>query len=181
MSIYNYTVTTNTKETIDLSTLKDNVLLIVNVASGCGLTPQYQGLEKLYKNYKDKGLTIIGFPCNQFLQQEPGSDEEIHSFCTSTYDVTFPVSVKVDVNGDNADPIYKYIKKAAPFTGFADKNEEDLFTPILTDNAPSFLKDDEITWNFTKFIVEKNESKITRYQPTIDIDVIEAEIKKLLG
>ncbi len=180
MNLYEYKVQTNTGETIDLNTLKDNVILIVNVASGCGLTPQYEGLEKLYKKYKDSGLTVIGFPCNQFLQQEPGSDEEIHSFCKTTYDVTFPVSVKIEVNGDNADPIYKFIKKAAPFTGFADKKEEELFTPILTQNAPSFLNDDEITWNFTKFIVEKNGGKITRFQPTVGIDVLEEKIKELL-
>ena len=142
---------------IGMQDYKGKVVLIVNTASKCGFTPQYEGLEKLYSTYKDKGLVILGFPCNQFAGQEPGSAEEISKFCTLKYGVTFPMFSKIEVNGKDADPLYKYLKKALPGT--------------ITN---------EIKWNFTKFLLDKTGKPIKRYAPTIKPEDITADIEKLL-
>lgn len=134
------------------------VLLIVNVASKCGFTSQYSGLEALYRAYSDRGFAVLGFPCNQFGSQEPGSDAEIATFCTTSYDVTFPVYSKVDVNGPTADPLYNYLKKAAP----------GLFG--LT----------SIKWNFTKFLVDRSGKVVRRYAPNVKPEDIAADIEALL-
>jgi glutathione peroxidase len=137
---------------------RGKVLLIVNVASKCGFTPQYTGLEALYRKYKDRGFEILGFPCNQFGSQEPGSDAEIGSFCSTTYDVTFPVYSKVEVNGPKADPLYDHLKKA----------------------APGLMGLTSIKWNFTKFIVDRSGKVVRRYAPTTKPEDIERDIKSLL-
>ena len=134
------------------------VLLIVNVASKCGFTPQYAGLEALYRKYKDRGFEVLGFPCNQFGSQEPGNAEEIASFCSLTYDVTFPVFAKIEVNGPAADPLYEWLKKA----------------------APGLMGLSSIKWNFTKFLVDRSGKVVRRYAPTTKPDDIEADIEKLL-
>ncbi|MEO5493320.1 MAG: glutathione peroxidase [Sphingomonas sp.] len=142
----------------DLSEFAGKVLLVVNVASKCGFTPQYEGLEALHRKYADRGFEVLGFPCNQFGAQEPGNAEEIATFCSLTYDVTFPVFAKVDVNGSSADPLYAELKK----------------------QAPGFLGTEGIKWNFTKFLVGKDGKVVERYGPTTKPEDISADIEKLL-
>lgn len=150
-SIYNFKANKLTGEQADLSEFKGKTLLVVNTASACGLTPQYEGLENLYKKYKDKGLVILGFPCNQFGLQEPGTSEEIQTFCQQNYGVSFPMFEKIDVNGENAHPIYKYLKSE------------------LAGESP----DGNIVWNFAKFVVDKNGKPVERFAPTTTPENIE--------
>lgn len=144
------------------TTLADHrgkVLLIVNVASKCGFTPQYKGLEALYRDLQDRGLVVLGFPCNQFGAQEPGDAAEIASFCSLTYDVTFPVFAKIDVNGDDAAPLFRHLKA----------------------EAPGLLGSQAIKWNFTKFLVDRAGNVVERYAPTTAPDAIRADIERVLG
>ncbi|MCD6211852.1 MAG: glutathione peroxidase [Sulfurovum sp.] len=152
---YDYTANNIKGEKISMSTYKDKVVLVVNVASKCGYTPQYEGLEKLYKKYKEQGFVILGFPCNQFRNQEPGTAKEIQNFCKVNFGVTFR---KIDVNGDNADPLYVYLKK----------------------QAPGFLGTEGIKWNFTKFLIDRNGNVITRYGSSTKPADIAKDIEKLL-
>ena len=145
-------------EEIDLSRYKGKVLVIVNTASKCGFTNQYAGLEELYEKYKDKGLEILGFPCNQFGGQEPGSEEEIANFCQKNYGVDFQMFEKVDVNGSDAHPLYKF----------------------LTHEAPGALKTEAIKWNFTKFLVDKNGKVLKRFAPNVAPKDLESDIEKQL-
>ena len=142
----------------DLSVHKGKVLLIVNVASKCGFTPQYEGLEELQKKYADRGFSVLGFPCNQFRAQEPGNAEEIASFCSLTYDVTFPLLGKIDVNGTEAAPIYQHLKK----------------------EAPGVLGSEAIKWNFTKFLVDRSGKVVKRYAPQTKPQDIARDIEALL-
>ena len=144
-SIYDFKVKDIHGKTVDLDVYKGKVLLVVNTASKCGFTPQYKGLEKLYENMHGKGLEILGFPCNQFGAQEPGTADEIESFCELNYGVTFPLFAKIDVNGDNTAPIYKYLKHA----------------------KPGLLGSEAIKWNFTKFLVDKNGNVISRFESKV--------------
>jgi len=143
-SIFDFSVRGNDGAQVPLATYSDRVLLVVNVASKCGFTPQYAGLERLYRAYRDAGLTVLGFPCNQFGHQEPGSDDEIKQFCETSYDITFPVFGKVDVNGDDADPLYAWLKST----------------------KPGLLGTEAIKWNFTKFLVGRDGTVIKRFAPT---------------
>ena len=158
MDIYDFKVINNKGEEVSLSKYKGKVLLIVNTATGCGFTPQYKGLEELYKKYKDQGLEILDFPCNQFGHQAPGSDKEINSFCTLNYDTTFPRFRKIDVNGENASPLYKWLKK-----------------------EKGGLFGNAIKWNFTKFLVDRTGKVVSRYSPTTAPSKIEVKIKELLN
>lgn len=158
MSIYNFDVTTIDGKKISMSKYKDRVLLIVNVASECGFTSQYEGLQKLFAKYKEQGFMVLGFPSNQFRNQEPSSNEKIKLFCHGTYDVGFDMFSKIDVNGKNADPLYEFLK-----------NEHG-----------GFLWMDAIKWNFTKFLVDKNGSVVDRYAPLTSPKSIDAEIERLL-
>jgi glutathione peroxidase len=142
----------------DLSAHKGKVLLVVNVASKCGFTPQYEGLEALHRRYADKGFEVLGFPCNQFGAQEPGNAEEIANFCSLTYDVTFPLLGKIDVNGPNAAPIYRHLKK----------------------EAPGVLGSEGIKWNFTKFLVDRSGKVVKRYAPQTKPEDIARDIEALL-
>ena len=159
MSIYDFEVKRIDGETIKLDTYKNRVMLIVNVASKCGFTPQYEGLEKLHQKYSKDGLSILGFPCNQFLSQEPGSNKEIASFCKLTYGVEFDMFAKIDVNGDNTDPLYVYLKE----------------------KSPGFLGTEAIKWNFTKFLVDKKGKIYQRYSPSTKPEEIEKDIVYLLN
>jgi glutathione peroxidase len=141
-----------------LAQFKDRVLLIVNTASKCGYTPQYKGLEALYKKMHARGLEVLGFPCNQFGSQEPGNAEEIESFCELNYGVTFPLFAKIDVNGANAAPLYKYLKK----------------------EKPGLLGSEAIKWNFTKFLVDRKGNVVERYAPNVEPEAIADDIEKLL-
>ncbi len=158
MSLYDFEVTTIEGQKTTLASYKGKALLIVNVASKCGFTYQYEGLEKLYKTYKDKGLVVLGFPCNQFSEQEPGNEEEIKNFCSLTYDVTFPMFSKIDVNGEKAHPLYLCLKK----------------------QQSGFLGSEAIKWNFTKFLVDKEGNIVDRFAPATKPESLEETIKGLL-
>jgi glutathione peroxidase len=153
------------------------VLLIVNVASKCGLTPQYEGLESLYRTDKDRGLEILGFPCNQFKEQEPGSNDEIQDFCKSTYDVTFPVFAKIEVNGPDADPLYQYLRAQAP-GDFGPKYGG--FYQAISKIRPDAEGTDEVKWNFTKFLIGRDGEVIKRYEPSVLPADIEADLENYL-
>lgn len=157
MNIYDYTVKGRAGEDVSLSTYKDKVLLVVNTATGCGFTPQYEGLQKLYDKYKEKGFEILDFPCNQFANQAPGTIEEIQSFCTLNYGTTFPRFAKIDVNGKNASDLYKFLKK----------------------EKKSALGS-SIKWNFTKFLIDREGKVVKRFAPTDTPESIEADIVALL-
>lgn len=155
---YNIKVQTINKEDLKLEHFKGKVLVIVNVASKCGFTPQYKGLEELYKKYKSKGFEVLGFPCNQFGAQEPGDENEIKNFCNLTYDVSFPMFAKVDVNGSNEHPLFSYLKS----------------------HAKGILGTEAIKWNFTKFLVDKTGNVVERYAPQTDPLSLDKDIQKIL-
>ena len=180
--IYDITVKDIDGSDVSLANYKGKVLLIVNVASKCGLTPQYQGLEALYQKYKDQGLEILGFPCNQFLGQEPGTNEEIQSFCSLNYNVTFPLFDKIDVNGEAESPLYTYLKEQAPFKGYPEGAEEFAarLDQIHQQTGTGFDQGDAIRWNFGKFLVSKDGKTILRFEPMVTPDMMEEAIQELL-
>ena len=180
--IYDITVKDMDGSDVSLANYKGKVLLIVNVASKCGLTPQYEGLEALYQKYKDQGLEILGFPCNQFLEQEPGTNEEIQSFCSLNYNVTFPLFDKIDVNGEAESPLYTYLKKQAPFQGYPEGTEEfaTMLDEIHQKTGTGFDQGDAIRWNFGKFLVSKDGKTILRFEPMVTPDMMEEAIQELL-
>lgn len=158
MNIYDIEAQTIDGKTVSMSKYKDRVILVVNVASKCGFTGQYEGLEALHKTYSEQGLSVLGFPSNQFMQQEPGTNEEIKSFCTLTYGVEFDMFAKIDVNGDNAHPLYKFLKS----------------------KESGILGTEAIKWNFTKFLVDREGNVFKRYSPSTAPKEIKADIEKLL-
>lgn len=157
MNIYDFVVKDNLNNDIPLSLYKGKVLLIVNTASKCGFTPQYEGLQKLYEKFGNERFEILAFPCNQFANQEPGSDEKIKEFCTVNYGVTFPIFKKIDINGDNAEPLFNYLKESSP--GFLGKS---------------------IKWNFTKFLIDSNGDVLNRFAPTTEPEKLENMIQSLI-
>lgn len=156
--LYDFTVKASDGSAIDMSEYRGKVVLVVNTASKCGFTPQYEGLEALHRKYAGRGLQIMAFPCNQFGKQEPGDAEEIRNFCTLKYDVSFPLMKKIDVNGDNADPVYDWLKK----------------------EAPGIFGSEAIKWNFTKFLIDREGNVVERYAPTTKPEKLEGDIEKLL-
>ncbi len=177
--IYDFKTTSNRGAEVDLAQYEGKVLMVVNTASKCGFTPQYDGLEALYQKYKDQGLVIIGFPCDQFAGQEPGSNDEIAEFCRLNHGVTFPLMAKTDVNGDNAEPVFEYLKAQAPteeYKGFKAKATAKLLKGL----SKSMNKDSDIRWNFTKFLVNRDGTVIKRYAPTTKPEDIEKDIKAML-
>lgn len=169
------------KDIVQLSQYKGKVMLIVNTASKCKFTPQFDDLQKLYEKYKEQDFEILGFPCNQFGEQEPGTNEEAVSFCQINYGVTFPILAKVKVNGERAHPLFKYLKEQQPFRGFDEENiNEKLLKMMILDKNPEWIIGDEIKWNFTKFLVDQNGNVIKRYEPTDDIYSISDDIEQLL-
>ena len=173
--IYNYKTTSNKGAEVDLAQYKGKVLMIVNTASKCGFTPQYDGLEALYQKYKDQGFVIIGFPCDQFAGQEPGSNEQIEEFCRLNHGVTFPLMAKSDVNGANANPVFEYLKSQAPteeYKGLKAKAAHAMLKRI----SKSVEKESDILWNFTKFLVSKDGKTIQRFAPVAEPKDFEANI-----
>lgn len=181
MSIYDFTVKTSQGKEKSLADYKGKVLLIVNTASKCGFTPQFDDLQKLYLAYKDKGFEILGFPCNQFAAQDPGSNEEIQQFCRYNYGVTFQIFEKGDVRGETAQPLFQYLTKEKGFEGF-DKEHPNaaVLEDVLKKNFPEYLEGDGIKWNFTKFLIDRDGTVVTRFEPTKVPSAIAADIEKLL-
>jgi glutathione peroxidase len=179
MKFYDLKVKKRDNSELSLSELKGKVVLIVNTATGCGFTPQYEGLEYLYKKYKEKGFEILDFPCNQFGHQAPGDNDEIHAFCTAKYNTTFDQLNKIDVNGENEDPIFTLLKSEQPkevVKGFKNK----LAMKAIYKISKTRVKDSDIPWNFTKFLVDKEGNVVKRYDPTFNPKDIESDIVELL-
>ena len=181
-SIYDFKVKDIKGNDVSLADYKGKVLLIVNVASKCGLTPQYEGLEALYQKYKDQGLEILAFPCNQFLEQEPGTNEEILSFCSVNYNVTFPLFDKIDGNGKKESPLYTFLKAKAPFIGYPEGYEAFAaqLDMIHQKTGSGFEKGNAIKWNFGKFLVSKDGKTILRFEPIVSPEGLEADILRML-
>ncbi len=177
---YDYSVMDAKGNEVKMSDFKGKVVLIVNTATGCGFTPQYEPIEKMYEKYNDKGLVILDIPCNQFGGQAPGSDDEIHEFCTLHYNTTFPQMKKSDVNGENELPIYTYLKSQKGFEGFGEHKLAALLSDMLSKADPDWDKKADIKWNFTKFVVDKNGDVVARFEPTADMADVESCIISLL-
>ena len=180
VSIYDFKVKKRDGKELKLSDLKKKVILIVNTATGCGFTPQYEGLEKLYSKYHEKGLEILDFPCNQFGHQAPGSDDEIHEFCTAKYKTTFDQLAKVEVNGDKAEPLYVYLKEQAPEDSEPKGMKNKLAMKAITAMPGVSKEKGAIKWNFTKFLVDRDGKVVGRFGPTDKPEEMEDKIKELL-
>ncbi|MGB4661482.1 MAG: glutathione peroxidase [Mobilitalea sp.] len=181
MNIYDFKATNRLGEEVSLSEYKGKVLLIINSATLCGFTPQYSQLQAIYDKHSSEGFVLLDFPSNQFDNQAPGTDEEIHTFCDANFGVTFPVFSKIDVNGENAHPLFKYLVSQKGFKGF---NEEHPIAPRLIEKLtaadPEYSKKPSIKWNFTKFLIDKTGNVVERFEPTEDLEVVENKIKELL-
>lgn len=181
MTVYDFKMKDIKGEEISLSAYSGKLLLIVNIASKCGFTPQYEGLEKLYEKFKERGFVILGFPSNQFLEQEPGSNEEISSFCSLNYGVTFPLFSKIDVRGEHADPLYRFLTQAAPFKGFElDKESGKMIQGVVQKYYPENVDGNEIKWNFTKFLVGRDGQVQGRFEPTVTPEELEPVIESAI-
>ena len=181
-AFYAHTVKDMMGQDISLESYKGQVLLVVNTATRCGFTPQYTDLENLYADYSAKGFTVLDFPCNQFGQQAPGTEAEIHEFCTANYDIKFPQFAKIEVNGENASPLFTYLKAEKGFEGFGEGERaagmEAMFDKRFPDT--NWRESSDIKWNFTKFLIDRNGNVVARFEPTHDMKDIEEQIKKLL-
>lgn len=180
-TIYNYTALSNKGKEVSMADYRGKVLLIVNTASKCGFTPQYDGLEALYKKYRERGLVVIGFPCDQFGHQEPGTDEQIEEFCRMNHGVTFPLMSKIEVNGESAHPIYKWLKSKAGFAGFAAEHPlSKLLDEMLLKADADYASKPDIKWNFTKFLINRKGEVVGRFEPTAEPEGMEKAIEEQL-
>ena len=179
--VYDFKVVNDEGKEVSLSDYKGKVLLIVNTATKCGFTPQYKELEELYEKYRDQGFVILDFPCNQFGQQAPGSIRDIHAFCTANFNIEFPQFDKIDVNGENAHPLYTFLKSQKGFCGF---NTDDKIGKFLDDRFkkqdPDYAKNPDIKWNFTKFLVSRDGCVVQRFEPTATAKEMEESIQTCL-
>ncbi len=179
MNAYEFTVKSQDNEDVNLSDYSGKVLLIVNTATGCGFTPQYEELQEMYDELSDKGFEILDFPCNQFANQTPGSDEEVHDFCTGRYGITFPQFSKIDVNGENAIPLFKWLTDNTIFQGFSGAMKI-VLTPIIKKMDPDYKNNGNIKWNFTKFVIDRNGEIVARFEPTADIKLVKEKVMEVL-
>ena len=180
-TIYDFTVKGRKGENVSLGDYRGKVVLIVNTATKCGFTPQYEELEALYKTYRERGLEILDFPCNQFGNQAPGSEEEIHTFCSLTYGTEFPQFRKIEVNGDAEAPLYTFLKQQKGFDGFdLDNPMGKLLDEMLRGADANYDKKPSIKWNFTKFLVDREGRVVERFEPMAPIADVEAAINRLL-
>ena len=168
-TVYDFTVKDRFGKEVSLSEYKGKVLLIVNTATGCGFTPHYEPLEEMYKDLRERGLEILDFPCNQFANQAPGSADEIHDFCTIHFGADFPQFAKIDVNGDEADPLYAFLATEKPFEGFGKGIKNAALEKFADMNNKKFGEKAYIKWNFTKFLVDREGRVIARFEPTVDM------------
>lgn len=179
-SIYDYSVPATDGTEVKLADYKGKVMVIVNTATGCGFTPHYEPLEKMYENYHEQGLEIIDVPCNQFAGQTPGTDEEIHEFCTLKYNTQFPQMKKSDVNGENELPLYTYLKSQKGFEGFGKGPKALMMSGLLKTIDKEYKNNPNIKWNFTKFVVDREGNVVARFEPTADMKNLEECVKSLL-
>ncbi len=180
MSIYDYSLPTPAGEEISMKEYEGKVLLIVNTATGCGFTPHYAPIEAMYEKYHDQGFEVIDIPCNQFAGQTPGTDEEIHEFCTLKYNTQFPQMKKSDVNGGNALPLYEYLKSQKGFEGFGRGPAALAMSAMLKKNDKNYKKNPDIKWNFTKFVVDREGNVVARFEPTAKMEDVEACVASLI-
>ncbi len=179
MGVYDFTVKAQDGSEVSLRSYEGKVLLIVNTATGCGFTPQYEELQDIYELHKDDGFEILDFPCNQFKEQAPGTDEEIHSFCESRYGITFPQFSKIDVNGENADPLYNYLTENTKFEGFSGPMSL-VLKPIVKKMDSDYKNNGKIKWNFTKFLIDRSGNIVARFEPTESLDNVKSKIEEVL-
>ena len=178
-TVYDFNVKDRKGNEINLGEYAGKVLLIVNTATGCGFTPHYEPLEAMYKDLRGKGFEILDFPCNQFANQAPGTEDEIHSFCTLKFGTEFPQFAKIEVNGENADPLYKYLKSQKSFAGFTGEKAE-FMAGFIAKQDPDYKNNSEIKWNFTKFLVNRNGEVVERFESTVEPAEIADKINSLL-
>jgi len=179
MNIYDFNVKAQDGSQVNLSEYKGKVLLVVNTATGCGFTPQYDELQDIYDEYKEKGLEILDFPCNQFGAQAPGDDEEIHSFCTGRYGITFPQFSKIDVNGENASPLFKWLTENTSFEGFGNSPMALILSGVVKKTDKDYKNNGNVKWNFTKFLIDREGNIVGRFEPT-DMKNLRERIKECL-
>lgn len=180
MAIYDYMIKKMDGSEVSMADYKGKVLLIVNTATGCGFTPQYDELQDIYEELADKGLEILDFPCNQFAEQAPGSDEEIHSFCTGRFDITFPQFAKIDVNGENAAPLYKWLIENSTFEGFGKGPKALAMSGVLKVIDKDYKNNSNIKWNFTKFLISRDGRILGRFEPTMSMKDVKKAIEAAL-
>lgn len=182
MSIYQFNATKPSGDVLELSRFSGKVLLIVNTASKCQFTVQFDDLQRIYDRYQGQDFEILGFPCNQFAEQEPGTGEEAEAFCRINYGVRFNMFSKINVNGEEADPLFQFLKQEAPFQGFdTDDIQAKLLKLKIMDTHPEWLVGDAIKWNFTKFLIDQNGHVLRRYEPTEDLETVDQDIQRLIG
>ncbi len=179
-TVYDFIIKDRKGNEVSLSQYQGNVLLIVNTATGCGFTPQYEQLEAMYKEFKDKGFEILDFPCNQFANQAPGNEEQIHEFCTLKFGTEFPQFRKIDVNGENADPLFAFLATEKPFEGFGPGFKNAALKKFAHMNNKAFGDKTYIGWNFTKFLVDREGNVVSRFEPTYSMDEVKAAVAKEL-
>ena len=180
MNIYDYKVDKVNGEILSLEDYRGKVIIIVNTATGCGFTPHYKPLEAMYEKYHESGLEIIDVPCNQFAGQTPGTDEEIHEFCTLKYTTKFPQMKKSDVNGENAIPLFEYLKSQKGFEGFGKGVKALAMSGMLKKIDKDYKNNPDIKWNFTKFVVDRNGTVVARFEPTTDMKEVEKCVDALI-
>ena len=171
MNLYDFTVKTSKGADVALSDFAGKVVLVVNTATGCGFTPQYKELQEIYDAYKDQGFEILDFPCNQFADQAPGTDEEIHTFCTGRFGITFPQYAKIDVNGENAIPLYKWLTSSTTFDGFNGPMGL-MLSGVVKKMDKDYKNNGNIKWNFTKFLIDREGNIVARFEPTMSMDKV---------
>ena len=179
-TVYAYTVKDRKGNDVPLSDYRGKVLLIVNTATGCGFTPHYEPLEAMYKAFRDRGFEILDFPCNQFANQAPGTEDEIHSFCTLKFGTEFPQFKKIDVNGETADPLFAFLAGEKPFEGFGKGLKNAMFDKFAKKNNRQFGDKAYIKWNFTKFLIDREGRVVARYEPTVDMAEVQKAVEALL-
>jgi len=175
-TVYDFTVKDRKGNEVSLSEYKGKVLLIVNTATGCGFTPHYDPLEAMYRELRDKGFEILDFPCNQFANQAPGNDDEIHEFCTVKFGTEFPQFAKIDVNGETADPLFAYLATEKPFAGFGKGLKVKALDTFAKMNNKKFGDKAYTKWNFTKFLIDREGNVVARFEPTVDMDKVKEAV-----
>ena len=180
MSAYDFTVRERNGNETSLEKYKGDVALIVNTATGCGFTPQYEELEAMYGDLKDKGFVILDFPSNQFFNQAPGSDEEIHEFCTLHFGTDFPQFAKIEVIGENASPLFKFLTEEGKFQGIEENEANQPLISAISAVDPDYKNNNNVKWNFTKFLVDRNGNVIERFEPNVPVSEVRAAVEKAL-